>query len=165
MAGVFDISGQSKYDDAITERYHFPNKTNLAIAKGLVGSWVVFRETRAAKGRMAYIAAAFLNRIDLDPRDPTHSYVRVSNFLEFDRPVPYVSGEGRFREAFLRQMEDRSAAGRMLRGRSIRELDGDDFCVDNFDAQLFVPNSQDESIFIGIYLASLDSSLVSYFTT
>lgn len=127
MAGVFDISGQSKYDDAITERYHFPNKY-LAVAQRLIGTWVVFRETRAAQGSMSYIATAFIERIDIDPGDPTHSYARLSNFLEFDRPVPYVSAEGRFMEAFLREMEDRSAAGRMLRGRSIRELHGDDFC-------------------------------------
>ena len=87
MAGVFDISGQSKYDDGITERYHLPNKTNLAVVKGLVRSWVVFRETRAAKGRMAYIAAAFLSRIDLDSRDPTHSYARVSNLFRAKRMV------------------------------------------------------------------------------
>jgi putative restriction endonuclease len=127
MTGVFDISGQSKYDDAITDRYHFPNRY-LAAAQRLVGSWVVFRETRAAKGRMAYIATAFLNRIDLDPRDPTHSYARLSNFLEFDRPVPYVGASGRFREAFLRQMEKRASAGRMLHGNPIRELQSDDFC-------------------------------------
>ena len=41
--------------------------------------------------------------------------------------------------------------------------DGDDFCVENLDAKLFVPNSQDESIFIGNYLASLESSLVNGF--
>jgi putative restriction endonuclease len=127
MAGVFDISGQSKYDDAISDRYHFPN-SYLATAQKLLGSWIVFRETRAAKGSMSYIATAFLDKIDIDPRDPTHSYARLSNFLVFDRPVPYFSAEGRFREAFLRQMEDRAAAGRMLRGRSIRELLGDDFC-------------------------------------
>jgi putative restriction endonuclease len=126
MAGVFDISGQSKYDDAITERYHFPNKY-LETTQTLVGSWVVFRETRAAKGRMSYIATAFLERIENDLRDPTHSYARLSNFLEFDRPVPYVSEAGRFREAFLRQMEKRASAGRMLQGNSIRELQGDDF--------------------------------------
>ena len=40
--------------------------------------------------------------------------------------------------------------------------DGDDFCVGNLDAKLFVPNSKDESLFIGNYLASLDNSLVNW---
>lgn len=77
---------------------------------------------------MSSIATAFMERIDIESGDQTHSYVRLSNFLQFDRPVPYVSAAGRSREAFLRQMEDRSAAGRMLRGRSILELQGDDLC-------------------------------------
>ena len=127
MNGVFEISGNSKYDDDISERYHFPNDKYLANALELVGSWVVFRETRAAGGSMGYIAAAFVDRIDPDPRDAKCSYARVSNFLPFSKPVPYLDGDGRFAEELLRGMEHRGDAGRTLRGRSLRLMSHTDF--------------------------------------
>jgi putative restriction endonuclease len=126
VKGVFEISGTSRYDDFITERYHFP-KDYLKAAEALVGDWVVYRETRAARGRMAYIATAFVNRIDPDPVDPTHFYARVQDFLQFDKPVPYRNAEGRFAEQFLREMTRPADAGRTLRGTSVRRLEDEDF--------------------------------------
>ena len=105
VKGVFEISGNSRYDDAITERYHFPSNY-LSIARELVSDWIVYRETRVAGGRMAYIAAAFVERIDADPSDPSHFYARVRDYLEFDQPVPYRDGSGRFAEQFLRDAQD-----------------------------------------------------------
>ena len=70
MKGVFEISGNSRYDDAITERYHFPSNY-LSVARELVSDWIVYRETRVSGGRMSYIAAAFVERIDADPSDPS----------------------------------------------------------------------------------------------
>src|SRR3546814_2162572 len=67
---------------------------------------------------MAYIAAAFVERIDADPSDPSHFYARVRDYLEFDQPVPYRDGSGRFAERFLREMTRPGDAGRSLRGRS-----------------------------------------------
>ena len=40
VKGVFEISGNSRYDDAITERYHFPSNY-LSIARELVSDWIV----------------------------------------------------------------------------------------------------------------------------
>lgn len=128
MKGVFEISGNSRYDDFISERYHFPGDYRT-IANQLVGDWIVYRETRAAGGRMAYIAVAFVDRIELDPRNPSHSYARVSHFLEFDRPVPYRDPSGRFAERFLREMARPGDAGRTLRGASVRMLDQNDFAA------------------------------------
>ncbi|OZA63705.1 MAG: HNH endonuclease, partial [Sphingomonadales bacterium 39-62-4] len=59
MKGVFEVSGNSRYDDAITERYHFPSNY-LSVARELESDWIVYRETRVSGGRMAYIAAAFV---------------------------------------------------------------------------------------------------------
>src|SRR3546814_14370129 len=75
----------------MTERYHFPSNY-LSVARELESDWIVYRETRVSGGRMAYIAAAFVERIDADPSDPSHFYARVRDYLEFDQPVPYSDG-------------------------------------------------------------------------
>lgn len=71
VKGVFEISGNSRYDDLITERYHFPSQY-LPQARQLENDWILYRETRVSGGRMAYIATAFVERIDPDEADPTH---------------------------------------------------------------------------------------------
>jgi len=134
VKGVFEISGNSRYKDAILERYHFPSNY-LSVARELVGDWIVYRETRVAGGRMAYTAATWVERIDPDPVDPSHFYAHVRDYLEFDKPVPYRDPTGRFAERFLREMARPSAAGTTLRGRSVRLLDNEDF-VDIVDAGL-----------------------------
>lgn len=126
MKGVFEVSGNSRYDDAITERYHFPSNY-LPVARELVGDWIVYRETRVAGGRMAYIAAAWVERIDPDNSDPSHFYARVRDYLEFDEPVPYRDNSGRFAERFLREMARPADAGRTMQRKSVRALDREDF--------------------------------------
>lgn len=126
MKGVFEISGNSPYDDEITVRYHFPSRY-LRAARELTGDWVVYRETSEAGGRKSYIAAAFVDRIDPDPSSSGHYYARVSNYLEFDRPVPYCDSNGRFAEQLLRDMPNRALAGLTLRGKSVRNLEPQDF--------------------------------------
>jgi putative restriction endonuclease len=126
VKGVFEVSGSSRYDDFIAERYHFPLQY-LSDARRIEGDWIVYRETRAAGGRMAYIAVARVHRIDPDLTDRSHFYARVEDYLEFDQPVPYRDNTGRFAERFLRQMARPADAGRTLRGASVRLLDGPDF--------------------------------------
>lgn len=126
MKGVFEVSGNSRYDDFVSERYHFPSQY-LKNVQRCVGDWIVYRETRASKGRLAYIAVAYVDRIEPDPADRTHFYARVSLYLEFDRHVPYRDATGRFAERFLRELPRAGDAGRALRGGSVRELEDDDF--------------------------------------
>ena len=126
MKGVFEISGNSRYDDLITERYHFPSQY-LPQARQIEKDWILYRETRVSGGRMAYIATAFVERIDPDETDPTHYYARVRDYLPFDEAVSYRDKDGRFAERFLREMARPGDAGRTLRGKSVRTLDGDDF--------------------------------------
>jgi len=126
VKGVFEISGNSRYDDLITERYHFPSQY-LPQARQLENDWILYRETRVSGGRMAYIATAFVERIDPDEADPTHYYARVRDYLPFDDVVSYRDKDGRFAERFLREMARPGDAGRTLRGKSVRTLDGDDF--------------------------------------
>jgi putative restriction endonuclease len=49
VKAVFEISGASRYDDAIAERYHFP-KNYLSVAQQCVGDWIIYRETGATGG-------------------------------------------------------------------------------------------------------------------
>lgn len=55
MNGVSEISGASRYDDLIAERYHCP-RTYLR-AEACLGDCLVYRKTGAAGGRKAYVAA------------------------------------------------------------------------------------------------------------
>src|SRR3546814_20607688 len=97
---LFEISGNSRYDDAITERYHFPSNY-LWVARELESDWIVYRETRVSGGRMAHIAAAFVGRINAEPSDPIHFYARVSYYPAFDPPVPSRTASGRFGQRSL----------------------------------------------------------------
>jgi putative restriction endonuclease len=126
VKGVFEISGNSRYDDFITERYHFPANYRAA-AKEIEGDWILYRETRVAGGRMAYVATAFVEQIDPDEADPAHYYARIRDYLPFDDVVPYRDKDGRFAERFLRDMASPGDAGRTLRGKSLRIIDNDDF--------------------------------------
>jgi putative restriction endonuclease len=128
VKGVFEISGASRYDDLIAERYHFP-RVYLRLAEACIGDWIVYRETGSAGGRMAYVATAMVREIDTDPSDKGLFYARINDFVEFDRPVPYRDLGGRFLERMLRELESPSGAGRALRGSSVRALDDADFAV------------------------------------
>jgi len=128
VKGVFEISGSSRYDDLIAERYHFPS-VYLRAATACVQDWIVYRETGSGGGRKAYVATAFVDRIDADAASAGMHYARVSRFVEFDRPVPYRDDGGRFAERMLRDLENPAFAGRALRGRSVRPLDGPDFAA------------------------------------
>jgi putative restriction endonuclease len=128
MKGVFEISGASRYDDLIAERYHFP-RIYLRAAEACIGDWIIHRETGSAGGRKAYVAAGLVHSIDPDPADRTLFYARISDFIEFDRPVPYRDPDGRFLERMLRELDNPAIAGRTLRGRSVRAIDDADFAA------------------------------------
>jgi putative restriction endonuclease len=128
MKGVFEISGVSRYDDLIAERYHFP-RTYLRAAEACVGDWIVYRETGSGGGRKAYVAAGLVHSIDPDPVSDTLFYARIIDFIEFDRPVPYRDENGRFAERMLRDLDRPAIAGRALRGRSVRGIDDADFAA------------------------------------
>lgn len=128
MKGVFEISGASRYDDLIAERYHFP-RVYLRMAEKCVSDWILYRETGSAGGRMVYVAAGRVRGIEIDSTDAGLFYARIDDFLEFDQPVPYRDPDGRFHERMLRDLNTPASAGRALRGRSIRPLDGDDFAA------------------------------------
>lgn len=127
MKGVFDTKAGSGYDDDIVRRYHFPSRY-LAVAKQLVGDWVVYRAPRRDGVNQGYIGAARVFSLEEDRSTPGHTYARMDQFLPFDRVVPFVI-EGRYAEAPLRALPKRSLVGSALQGRSVRPLDDLDFAA------------------------------------
>ncbi|MGX7873203.1 HNH endonuclease [Mesorhizobium sp. ORM6] len=126
MKGIFDTKANSGYDDEITRRYHFPPQYRL-IAEQLRGEWIIYREPQRNGGRRAYIAVARVLGFDPDPVRPGYSYALISDYLSFDRPVPFAGDA--YAEAALREIKDPSRVGAYLQGKSIRTLSEGDFAA------------------------------------
>lgn len=118
------------YDDLPEERYHFP-RTYLNAVEPAVGDWALYYEPRRTSGdlssrggRMAYFATAQITSLEQDPSSSDHYYVRVSNYLEFDRPVPFQEGS-RYYESALRRDDGRTNKGAF--GRAVRPVSDEEY--------------------------------------
>lgn len=124
MKAVFDTKPRSGYDDDLTRHYQFPRRY-LSLAKAADGDWVVLRRPRADGGNLAYFAVARVSGLESDPRSPKLTFARLTDYLDFDRPVPWRQA-GRYSERALRDMAVKEV-GVYLRGRSVRALEESDF--------------------------------------
>lgn len=124
MKGVFDTRPRAKYNDDVGRHYHFPNRY-LSKIKRTMDDWIVYRESSRDGGLLAYVAVARVARVEPDPSDPRSSYAHVSDYLEFDRPVPFRSG-GRYWETCLNSLPP-TRIGVALRGKSVRTISEEDF--------------------------------------
>jgi putative restriction endonuclease len=124
MKAVFDTKPSSGYDDDLTRHYQFPRRY-LGLVREAVGDWVVLRRPRANGGNLAYFAVARVAGLEPDPRAPTLTYARLTEYLEFDQAVAWRQ-QGRYAEEALRQMPVQQV-GVHLRGRSVRKLTDPDF--------------------------------------
>jgi len=140
MKAVFDTKPSSVYDDDVTRHYQFPRRY-LGLAREAVGDWVVLRRPRADGGNLAYFAVAQVAGLEADPRTPSLTFARLTNYLEFDRAVPWRSGD-RYAEQALREMPMQQV-GVYLRGRSVRSLSDADFATIVFAglAQTLAPDN------------------------
>lgn len=93
--GVFTTKAESGYDDDRTSRYHFP-KQYVEKTRQIVGDLVVYYEPRRSGGRQAYIAIVRVRSIVQDDAREGHYYALVSDYLDFDRPVPFRGQGGLF---------------------------------------------------------------------
>ena len=112
------------YDDLPEERYHFP-RTYLRAAEQAVGDLIVYYEPRRTTvqlssrgGRQSYFAVARVEQLVPDQARPDHFYAMVTDFLEFDRPVPFREGS-RYYE--VRAFGERTAL--RARGRLVAPFD------------------------------------------
>ena len=127
---VFTIKVSPSYNDIHELRYHFP-RTYLRQASQAVGDWVIYYEPRredanlaGRSGRQAYFAVARLRNIEPDPERAGHYYAYVSDYLEFERAVPFREGSSYY-EAALRKADGTTNKGAF--GRSVRVLPVDEF--------------------------------------
>ncbi|MGB5947720.1 MAG: HNH endonuclease [Parvibaculum sp.] len=119
------------YDDLPEERYHFP-KTYLRQIEAALHDWIVYYEPRRSSGdlsssggRQAYFATARITHIQRDANQPDHYYAFVSDYIEFDKPVPFAEG-GFYYERILKKGDgstNRGAFGRAVRNLSDTEYD------------------------------------------
>jgi putative restriction endonuclease len=128
---VFTSKIDPSYDDLPEERYHFP-RTYLRQVEAAVGDWIVYYEPRRASsdlssrgGRQAYFATARVQKLAPDSTREGHFYAYVSDYLEFDRPVPFKDGDFYY-EGSLRRNDgatSKGAFGRAVRGITDLEYD------------------------------------------
>ena len=122
---VFTSKIEPSYDDLPEKRYHFP-RTYIRQAEAAVGDWIVYYEPRRASsdlgsrgGRQAYFATARVQRIGRDSRHEDHFYAYVSDYLEFDRAVPFKEGDFYY-ESGLRRSDGATSKGAF--GRAVRNI-------------------------------------------
>jgi putative restriction endonuclease len=127
---VFTTKVDPTYDDLPEVRYHFP-RTYLRAAQQAVGDWIVYYEPRRTSGkessrggRQAYFAIARLRSVEQDPSRDDHFYGFVSDYLEFDRPVPFKEGE-HYHESGLQRPDGETSKGAF--GRAVRPLPDSEF--------------------------------------
>lgn len=126
---VFTYSPSSEYDDQPEVRYHFP-KTYLRVAEQAVGDWILYYEPRrtegasSSSGRQSYVAMARVVRVVPDDRLADHYYAYVSDYLEFDSPVPFRQ-EGKYSESILKKEDGSANKGAF--GRAVRSIPSPEF--------------------------------------
>ena len=113
---IFTHSVASSYDDLPEERYHFP-RTYLKVAEQAVGDLILYYEPRrsvradGSAGRQGYFAVAQVTAIEPDLADPTHFYARISDYLDFERVVPFREASGHYYESLLRKADGSTNKG------------------------------------------------------
>lgn len=141
---VFTTKVDPAYDDLPEQRYHFPGRY-LRAARDAIKNWIVYYEPRrksadpsSSGGRQSYFATAFLDDIQPDPHLDNHFYAFVSNYLEFDKPVPFREGD-HYYESRLRKADGSTNKGSF--GRAVRPLKDSEYSL--ILAAGFESNSRD----------------------
>lgn len=96
------------YDNLPEHHYHFP-KTYLGRVEKTIGDWIIYYEPRrtsglnsSSKGRQSYFATARVESLKPDPIRKDHYFVYVTDYLEFDNPVPFKEGNYYYESALQR---------------------------------------------------------------
>ena len=139
---ILTTKASPSYDDLPEARYHFPS-TYLNQVRAAVGDHIIYYEPRRPStddssrgGRQAYFATARIEGVIEDSARPHHFYALISNYLDFDRPVPFLEG-GEYYESALRKVDgstNRGAFGRAV--RTIPEVEFDRILKTGFAAEL-----------------------------
>jgi len=118
------------YDDLPEVRYHFPRRY-LARVEQVVGDEVIYYEPRrqdddpsGREGRQAYFATARIAAIEDDSKLRDHYYARITDYIDFDRAVPFREG-GTYYESILQKDDGSTNKGQF--GFAVRIVPDDEF--------------------------------------
>jgi putative restriction endonuclease len=123
MKAIFTAKQTSAYDDLPEVRYHFP-RTYLRQVESAQGDLIVYYEPRRTStdansrgGRQAYFATARVSHIEVDPHRKEHYYAYVSDYIDFDAPVPFSSDREYFESGLMKTdgTTNKGAFGRAVR--------------------------------------------------
>lgn len=136
VKAVLTTKVEPVYDDLPEQRYHFP-RSYLRQIEAAIGDWVVYYEPRRSSGdlnsrggRQSYFATARIQRIEPDPARPDHFYAIITDYLDFQHPVPFrMTGagmeQGRTFEGGLSKPDGSTNKGAF--GRAVRKLPDADY--------------------------------------
>lgn len=131
VKAVLTSKPQSRYDDLLAYRYHFP-RTYLRQIEKSIGDWIIYYEPRRlsndlnrAGGRQSYFAVAKLIGIERDHSRENHYFARMSEYLEFDHPVSFKEGHGYYESGLMKTdgSTNKGAFGRAVRNILDSEYD------------------------------------------
>lgn len=118
------------YDDLPEVRYHFPRRY-LARVEQAVGDEIIYYEPRrqdaddaGREGRQAYFATARIVAIEEDIKVAEHYYARISDYIDFDKAVPFREG-ATYYESALRKEDGSTNKGQF--GSAVRIVPDEEF--------------------------------------
>lgn len=118
------------YDDIPEQQYHF-GREYLRQIEAALDDFVVYYEPRrtstnlsSSGGRQSYFAIARICSIREDRYLKDHFYADISDYIDFDRPVPFKSPLG-YLESALQREDGKTNKGAF--GRSVRVLPEHEF--------------------------------------
>jgi putative restriction endonuclease len=124
---IFTTKAGSGYDDRPEEYYHFP-QTYLNRARAAIGDHIIYYEPRRSDvrstGRQSYFATARVADVVEDRKLPGHYYALVSEYLDFDQPVPFSEGSFYY-ESALRKDDGSTNKGAF--GHAVRTIPESEF--------------------------------------
>lgn len=122
---VFTTKVVPGYKDLPEARYHFP-RTYLNQVRESIGDYIVYYEPRRSSvelssrgGRQSYFGFARVTAVLEDEDLAGHFYALVDDYLDFDRPVPFVEG-GEYYESALEKADGSTNKGAF--GRAVRAI-------------------------------------------
>jgi len=122
--GVFIHRTDSIYDDVPSERYQFP-KQYLTRVQQCEGDWIVYLEPSKVKDTKGYFAAAKVQEVISDPRNPDMhlAVIEPGTYLDFGDPVPFRYADEVVEQGLLN--DDSKISGRAQ--AAVRTLSPADF--------------------------------------